>query len=77
MPGAGLVCLAFALTAGETSVGTRYTRAVAEKRRGAAVGYGVLFEALLLADIWFLVSDRWLAIPILIGAAVGTWWAVR
>jgi hypothetical protein len=74
---AGLALLAFALTAAETSVSAVYTRAIVARRRWPAVIWGVVFEAVLLADIWFLVSERWLAVPILVGAGVGIWWIMR
>ena len=72
-----LAVTAFALTALETGVGARYTQSVVAKNVRVAVGWGVLFEGLLLADVWFLMTDKWLAIPILAGSAVGIWWVVR
>lgn len=72
-----LALAAFFLTAAETSVGTSYTRAVVAVNIRHAVFWGVLFEALLLVDIWFLMTTYWLAVPILLGAGVGIWWTLN
>lgn len=65
--------LAFVLTYCECAVGARYTKSVADGDRWRAANWGVLFEALLLVDIWFMLSSRWLAIPILCGAWLGVY----
>ncbi len=72
-----LAVLAFGLTAAETSLSATYTRAVVARRRWPAVAWGTLFEAVLLLDVWLLVSSRWLILPILLGAAVGIWWVMK
>lgn len=72
-----LGCLALAVTIAETSVGAKYTQSVAGKNVAASVGWGVLFEAILLVDTTLLIGDRWLALPILVGAGLGIWLAVR
>lgn len=75
--GVALGCVAFAVTIAETSVGAKYTQSVAAKNVRGSVLWGVLFEAILLVDTTLLIGDRWLALPILAGAALGIWLAVR
>ena len=72
-----LALAAFALTVAEASVGALATRHLIARNVGKAVFWGTLFDALLLADMWFIVEARWLAVPILLGSAVGIWLVVR
>ena len=69
--------VAFVLTYLECSVGARYTRCVADGVRVQAAHWGTVFEALLLVDIWFITTSKWLAIPILMGAWLGIYRTVR
>lgn len=47
------------------------------RRAWQAVRWGGLFEIVLCLDIWFISRDYWLAIPIVVGAMLGAWIAVR
>lgn len=74
---AGLGLAAFVLTALEAGVSAAYTASVVARDVRRSVAWGVVFEALLLLDIWFLLESRWLAGPILVGSGVGIWLVVR
>jgi hypothetical protein len=60
------------ITVAETFLGTRQTRAIIEGRVIHAANWAALFEFVLVVDIWLLVSERWLVVPIVAGA----WWGV-
>ncbi len=62
---------AFLLTFLECSVAARYTRHVVGHERLKAANWGTVFEALLLVDMLFIYTDRWLAVPIMAGAWLG------
>lgn len=74
---AGLGLLAFVLAAVEASVSACYTRSVAAGNVRGAIVWGLIFEAVILLDVWFLIEARWLAIPILAGSGLGIWVALR
>lgn len=65
--------LAFGLTAVEEFVATRRTLAISERRRLAAANWCALFDAILVVDMVLLVSDPWLAVPMIAGSWCGAW----
>jgi uncharacterized membrane protein YfcA len=67
----------FLITMGETFVAGREKQAIEDRQAVRAATWSTIFEALLLIDIWLVVHEVWVAVPILIGAWLGTWIAVK
>lgn len=72
-----LVLLAFGITFLEEAIATRRTQATTARRPVAGANWSALFEFTLLVDVWFLMTDYWLAIPIVLGAWIGAYTSIR
>lgn len=72
-----LALLAFGLSAGEEWIAARRTQAIAAGQARAAAWWSGVFDAVLFVDVWLIVSRWWLVVPIVLGSALGCYWAVR
>lgn len=73
----GLWLLAFGITFAEEAIAVRRTQATTAHRPIAGANWSALFEFTLLIDIWFLLTDKWLGIPIVLGAWIGAYISIR
>lgn len=69
--------LAFGLTFVEEFVATKRTSAIADRRRLAAANWCAAFDAILVVDMILLVTDVWLAVPMMAGSWLGAWVSLR
>lgn len=69
--------LAFLLTAAESYVVIRGRQATAARRAAHAANWDVALELLLFVDIVLIIEARWIIVPIVFGAWLGTYLSVK
>jgi hypothetical protein len=74
---AAMWLLAFWITLAERELATRCTQAIRDRQPVVGANYSALFELVLCIDVWFLVTDYWLGIPIVVGAWIGGYHSIK